>query len=294
MKFLIYMTLFILSVYSRPINCRSTNMVLSVLDTPTVDCNDVDLCKIICHHREPNFLQINLDDPSIPFETRDAYLSTCTWELERKEILTNMKLPEAQGRGQIISQYIAKISRPFVRRLPFSKNPPLDTHIIYSRAGGAHHRDMVSRFKSKNTSKREIWVPTVKTMRDWIDYMIYVSNHYTFFKDLCKKNSLSKAQYQLRVKLLSDASKGLYPRYRKDLVPRIKKFIEETLDKILSKFREVYKNPQNTCSCLDVVKKIKDPKEKNRLKNIIYEVCENGRIEEYKRHIRYFKEDPFE
>jgi len=101
-----------------------------------------------------------------------------------------------------------------------------------------------------------IWVPTVQTMRDYVDYLIYVSNKYTFFKDLCKKHPLAEAQANFKKELLADAEKGLYSKYRPNHRVVIKNFVISVIDKVINHFTELYNDPGKTCSCFDILNKV--------------------------------------
>jgi hypothetical protein len=100
-----------------------------------------------------------------------------------------------------------------------------------------------------------IWVPTVETMRDWADFLIYISNQYTFFKDLCiKHNNIANAQAAFKTSIMDAANKGLFPKYSFWNRMVIKIFTDLAVGEIITKFTELYNDPYNTCSCADILR----------------------------------------
>jgi hypothetical protein len=122
----------------------------------------------------------------------------------------------------------------------------------------------------------EIWVPTVQTMRDYVDYLIYVSNKFTFFKDLCKKHSIAQAKTTFVTGLLTDAQIGLYPKYNLRDRPAIQRFITVALNKISEEFGKLYENPGMTCSCFDILKRVNgQPAVVKQFTDLISNTCPN-------------------
>jgi hypothetical protein len=165
--------------------------------------------------------------------------------------------------------HFGQVTKPVVPVLPLKPTPggkpkpgvkPKPGGMFGKHGNTGHFGALTGKIPGQNpllggrqTPQHTVWVPTVATMRDYVDYLIYVSNKYTFFKDLCKKHSIIKAQADFKTDLLVDAEKGLYPRYTPKNRLAIKKFVVDAIDKILVQFTILYNDPGKTCSCFDIL-----------------------------------------
>jgi hypothetical protein len=115
--------------------------------------------------------------------------------------------------------------------------------------------------------------------KDWIDFFIYISNQYTFFQDLCKKHTdINNALKEFKSKLYEDYKVLIRNNYSKNNQPTIDAFMIKSISDITSKFLEIYQDPNATCSCESILKRIKEKEIRSNYEKTIKNTCPNEPI----------------
>lgn len=142
------------------------------------ECVDANLCIEKCLQNKLISMKIDLQDPTISSELKSAYLAECMWDLTRDEIEGKVIMEAPRSRGQYISQFIAKLSLPFVTTLP--KTPEPRVRLLLGKGMSIVTYE----------TARVIAQDPIKFIKDWEDFMIYVSHSFTLFKDIAKYTAI--------------------------------------------------------------------------------------------------------
>ena len=74
---------------------------------------------------------MKLNVSSYSYGIQNAYYETCTWELQRHEILNKIICPHPHGRGQLIAVYLANLGAEWRNKLPQPITPvPYDPNTL--------------------------------------------------------------------------------------------------------------------------------------------------------------------
>lgn len=264
------------------------------------ECNDANTCIAECG-KNSVVMKVNLDDPNISKGLKNAYLGVCMWRLERSEIENKLFIKNPKSRGQYISQIVARLSFPYVSKLPKSPVP----FVFFTKLRDVSHFKRMT-VNGYNTAEEMLQNPS-NYIHDWIDYMIYVSDSFTVFKDLCKYHTtIDKALKEYSKKLKYVFYKTILDPYRpqstiqpngwkspngkswdcymkliqsrnkkvKHQKKALMKFYQRVVPEIILKFKKLYDNPSKTCSCWDILnKRSVTPFERHSFSQIIQKSC---------------------